>query len=88
MQKSKILYRPVGMVSGMVGGMLAGAAFRRLWRLMGHDDEAPGPMDEERGWQEVLLAAAVQGAVFALVKAAVDRGGATAVRRVTGTWPG
>jgi hypothetical protein len=25
--------------------------------------------------------------VFALVKAAVDRGGAAGVRRLTGTWP-
>ncbi|MEV1082840.1 hypothetical protein AB0I98_32245 [Streptomyces sp. NPDC050211] len=27
-------------------------------------------------------------AIFAGVKAVVDRGGATATRRLTGTWPG
>ncbi|EFL12926.1 predicted protein [Streptomyces sp. C] len=30
---------------------------------------------------------ALQGAIFAVVKAAVDRGGAAATRRVTGTGP-
>ena len=35
----------------------------------------------------VLAAAAVQGAIFALVRAAVDRAGATGVKRLTGSWP-
>jgi hypothetical protein len=35
----------------------------------------------------VLAAAALQGAIFAVVRAAVDRGGATGVRRLTGHWP-
>ncbi|WP_405540587.1 hypothetical protein [Streptomyces sp. NBC_00075] len=30
----------------------------------------------------------MKGAILAGVKAAVDRGGATAVRSLTGTWPG
>jgi hypothetical protein len=33
-------------------------------------------------------AAALQGATFALVKAAVDRGGAEGFRKLTGVWPG
>ena len=39
------------------------------------------------GWGEILAAAALQGATFAVVKAAVDRGGATGVRKATGQWP-
>jgi hypothetical protein len=35
----------------------------------------------------VLVASALQGMIFALVRAAVDRGGAAGVRRITGTWP-
>ncbi|WP_407924579.1 DUF4235 domain-containing protein [Catellatospora vulcania] len=33
------------------------------------------------------MAAAIQGAVFGLVKATVDRGGAHAVKSLTGRWP-
>jgi hypothetical protein len=85
---SKIAYRPVGLALGAASGMVAGAAFKQAWKMIGRDDDAPDAMDEGRTWQEVLLAAALQGAVFAVVKAAVDRAGATAVRRLTGTWPG
>jgi hypothetical protein len=36
----------------------------------------------------VLLAAALQGAVFRGVRALVDRGSRNAFASVTGTWPG
>ncbi|HET6857298.1 MAG TPA: DUF4235 domain-containing protein [Streptomyces sp.] len=83
----KVLYKPVGMVFGIAGGLLAGAAFRRVWRAVAGEREAPEPMDQNRRWREVLPAAALEGATFAVVRAAVERGGATAVRRVTGYWP-
>src|SRR5262249_8116438 len=83
----KVLYKPVGILGGIVAGMVAGAVFKQTWRLIGHEDQAPQPRDEDRNWSEILLAAAVQGAIFAFVKAAVDRSGATAMRRVTGAWP-
>jgi predicted metal-dependent enzyme (double-stranded beta helix superfamily) len=85
---SKIAYKPVGLVLGAASGMLAGVVFKQAWKLLGHDQDAPDATDEDRTWQEVLLAAALQGAIFALVKAAVDRSGAATTRRLTGTWPG
>ncbi|MFD8205939.1 DUF4235 domain-containing protein [Streptomyces sp. NPDC059695] len=87
MKTATLAYRPVGLAFGIAGGILARAAFNRMWKWAGHDDGAPGAMDEERTWREILLAAALQGAVFAVVKAAVDRAGATSMRRLTGTWP-
>ncbi|MFD4051573.1 DUF4235 domain-containing protein, partial [Streptomyces sp. NPDC058611] len=45
-------------------------------------------LPDDRSWKEILIAAGLQRAVFAVVKAAVDRSGAVATRRVTGTWPG
>ncbi|QGZ52370.1 MULTISPECIES: DUF4235 domain-containing protein [Streptomyces] len=88
MKMSKIMYKPVGFLTGAAAGMVAAAVFRQAWKLLGHEDEAPDATDEDRSWREILLAAAVQGAIFAAVKAAVDRSGATAVRKATGTWPG
>jgi hypothetical protein len=85
---SKSVYKPVGLALGAVSGMAAGALFKQTWKMVGHDEDAPDATDEERSWREVLLAATLQGAIFAGVKAAVDRAGATAVRRLTGTWPG
>ncbi|MEU7908486.1 DUF4235 domain-containing protein [Actinoplanes sp. NPDC049118] len=84
---TKIAYRPVGWLAGAGAGAVAGLLFKQTWKLVGHDDDAPNATDEDRGWGEILLAAAIQGAIFALVKAAVERAGATGVRRATGEWP-
>ncbi|MFJ5218431.1 DUF4235 domain-containing protein [Streptomyces sp. NPDC088354] len=88
MRKSRMVYRPVGLALGALGGAVAGALFTRAWKLIGRESEAPKATDEDRAWREVLIAAALRGAIFATVKAAVDRGGAAGVRRLTGTWPG
>ena len=84
---SKLVYKPVGFVLGAAAGALGSLVFRQVWRAVAHDDEVPGATDEDRGWGEILAAAALQGAIFALVRAAVDRGGATGFRKLTGTWP-
>ncbi|MFE6159929.1 DUF4235 domain-containing protein [Streptomyces sp. NPDC056486] len=88
MKASKIAYKPVGLALGALAGMAAGGLFKQAWKVIGHDDDAPDATDEDRDWGEILLAATLQGAIFAVVKATVDRGGAVAARRLTGTWPG
>ena len=84
----KLLYKPIGLVSGVLAGMAAGAVFKELWKLVADEEDKPDAKDKSRGWTEVIAAAAVQGAVFGGVKAAVDRAGATGFERVTGVWPG
>lgn len=83
----KIAFKPINIALGLGAGAVAGAIFKKVWQLTAGDDDAPDPHDEERGWGEIILAAAVQGAIFAVVRAAVTRGGATATKRLTGTWP-
>ena len=85
---NKIIYRPLGMAVSVLGGVLAGKAFGQIWKLISGDKEAPTPTQQDRKWSEVLLAATVQGAIFGLVKAAIDRGGATGYDKLTGEWPG
>lgn len=89
MQKKKlpVVYKPIGFLLGWTSGSLAGMAFQKTWKVIRHEDNAPDALDKDRGWGEVLLAAAVQGAIFALVRSAVDRAGATAIERSTGVWP-
>ncbi|MGI8647655.1 MAG: hypothetical protein DLM55_10710 [Acidimicrobiales bacterium] len=82
-----LLFRPVSLLASIGAGALAALAFRQTWKLISGDEEAPGAMDEDRGWGEVIAAAAIQGAIFAVVKAAFDRGGAAGVRQLTGSWP-
>jgi uncharacterized protein YidB (DUF937 family) len=85
---NKLMYKPITLGASVLGGLLAGAIFKKVWQLAAGEDEAPRPTDAERGWTEVLVAAALRGAVSAMVRATVDRGTAAGTRRLTGTWPG
>jgi uncharacterized protein DUF4235 len=85
---TKLLYKLVTMLISVLSGMLAGAIFKRVWKVAAGEDEAPTATDIRRGWPEVLTAAALQGAIFALVHAAVDRAAAEGTRKLTGVWPG
>ncbi|MGW0706265.1 DUF4235 domain-containing protein [Streptomyces sp. NPDC002643] len=82
-----LAYKPVGFALGWVSGALASMAFRATWKAIRDEDDAPDALDRDRGWGEVLLAAAIQGAIFAAVRSAVDRTGAKAIERSTGVWP-
>jgi hypothetical protein len=83
----KLLYRPVGLLAGVAAGLVAAAVVKQVWRLVRGEPESPGALDEDRGWGEVLAAAALQGTVFAVVRTALDRGAAQGIRRLTGQWP-
>jgi hypothetical protein len=84
----KIIYKPVSILVSVLGGILAGAIFKQIWKAAAGEDDAPQATDAQRGWREVLIAATLQGAIFALVKAAVDRAAAEGTRKLTGVWPG
>jgi Protein of unknown function (DUF4235) len=85
---ARLLYKPLGLIMGVLGGLIAGTVFKRVWGVVAREDEAPKATDARRGWGEVIAAAAVEGAVFGGVKAFIDRAGATGFERLTGVWPG
>ncbi|HYN52835.1 MAG TPA: DUF4235 domain-containing protein [Thermoleophilaceae bacterium] len=84
----KALYTPFGILFGVIGGLIGGQIFKQVWKLVAGEEDAPSARQSEYGWKEVLPAAAAQGAIFAVVKAALDRKGAQAFQKVTGVWPG
>lgn len=83
----KLVYKPVGMLAGALAGAVAGLVFKQVWKVVAGESDAPDATDEGRTWTEILLAAALQGAIFAVVKASIDRGGAQGIRALTGEWP-
>ena len=85
---AKLIYKPLGLAVSVLGAVLSGLLFKHAWKLIAGEDEAPAATDRDRKWAEVLGAAALQGAVFGFVKAAVDRAGAAGFARTTGVWPG
>jgi hypothetical protein len=77
----KVAYKPFGLALGLVGGLLAGKVFGLVWKRISGEDETPQPLSDDYSTREVLLAAAVQGAIFGLIKTAIDRYGMKGVRR-------
>jgi hypothetical protein len=84
----KLLYKPLGLTMSVLGGLVASAIFRRAWKLVRPEQEPPKPTQAGRSWREVLAAAALRGAIFGLVTAAIDRTGAVGFQHATGAWPG
>lgn len=85
---AKLAYRPIGLIGGILAGTLSGIVFKQLWKAIANEDDAPGALQSEYSTKEVVLAAAIQGAIFAATKAAIDRAGAQGFTKLTGSWPG
>ncbi len=83
----KLLYKPIGLLFGLIAGMASRQLFRALWDVV-DKEEPPKPTTEQATWVRVIGAAVLQSAVFAGVRAATDRLGAQGFRHLTGVWPG
>lgn len=81
---AKAFYKPLSLATSVAGGVLAGVVFKQIWKRVGDNDaDTPDPKDLDRSIQEVLIVAAIHGVVFGVVKAAVDRAGASGYRALT-----
>jgi hypothetical protein len=85
---AKLAYKPVGLVGGIVAGAVSGMVFKQIWKRVSKEEEAPKALQSDYSMREVVLAAAIQGAIFAATKAAIERAGARGFTKVTGSWPG
>lgn len=85
---AKLAYKPIGLVGGILAGVLSGVMFKQIWKRIADEEDAPGALQSEYPMKEVVLAAAIQGAIFAATKAAIERAGARGFSKLTGAWPG
>ncbi len=85
---AKLAYRPIGLLGGLLAGTVSGAIFKQVWKRVADQDDAPDALQSEYPMYQVIISAALQGAIFAATKAAIDRAGARGFTKLTGTWPG
>ncbi len=78
---TKIAYKPFGLVFSILGGVLANIVFGQVWKRVSDAPTPPNATDEDYSTREVLLAAVLQGALFGLIKSAVDRAGMRGMHR-------
>ncbi|MFD2416806.1 DUF4235 domain-containing protein [Amycolatopsis pigmentata] len=82
-----VLFKPLSMAASILGGVLAGAVFKQVWKAVSGDKDAPEATSSEHRTREVLLAAVLQGAIFGGVKAAVDRASAKGIDKLATAKP-
>ncbi|HEY7256861.1 MAG TPA: DUF4235 domain-containing protein [Solirubrobacterales bacterium] len=83
----KLIFAPIGIVSGLLAGWVAQRTFERLWSIF-DDEDAPEPGQRNASLPKLAAALVVEGAVFRLTKGLVDRWARGGFARLTGSWPG
>ena len=84
---AKLLFIPLSIAGGLVAGLLSKKVFDQVWGLI-DEEEPPDSKHRDVSWGRLLLAGAIQGAIFRAAKEATDHAGRRAFYRTTGTWPG
>jgi hypothetical protein len=83
----KVLFIPVSIAAGLLAGVVGKKVFNQIWGLI-DEEEPPDSKHRDITWGRLLLAGAVQGAIFRAVKEATDHAARRGFYRTTGSWPG
>ena len=83
----KFLFMPFSIAAGLLAGYLSKKIFDGVWHLF-DDQEAPEPEHREISLLKLVLALAIEGAVFRAVRGLVDHSARRGFHRATGSWPG
>jgi hypothetical protein len=83
----KILFIPIGILGGLVGGLISKNIFDFVWSRISNE-EVPEPEHRDVSWPKLLAALALEGAIFRLSRGVVERGSRIGFYRLTGSWPG
>lgn len=88
MSVSKAIYKPLSLATSIAGGLIAAKIFTEIWQRLNPSDQEPAaPQDLSRSTREAFLAAAVQGLIVGLVRAAFTRAEAHGYRALTNEDP-
>jgi Protein of unknown function (DUF4235) len=84
---AKVFFIPISIAGGLIAGAISRKILDQIWGLF-DDEEPPDSQHRDIQWGKLLIAAALQGAIFRVMKEATDHYSRRAFYRTTGTWPG
>jgi hypothetical protein len=84
---AKLGFIPFSILGGLLAGLLAKKGFEALWGIV-DDQEPPDSEHRQVGWLKLLVALALEGAIFRAARGVGDHLARSAFHRATGVWPG
>jgi hypothetical protein len=84
---TKLLFKPISLIAGLLAGMVSRKAFRALWVRL-DDHEPPRPEHRRTRWPKLLVALMLEGAIVRAFDGAFERASREVFCRATGAWPG
>jgi len=84
---TKLLFLPFSIATGYLGGVMSKKLFAFVWRAI-DDQQPPTPEKRDVPIGKLVLALAVEGAVFRLTRGLIDHGARGGFAGITGSWPG
>jgi hypothetical protein len=83
----KIVFLPVSVLGGLAAALVSKKLFELAWgRIDAHDP--PDPQHRVVDHRKLVVALVLEGAIFRLIRGAVDHTSRHGFARLTGTWPG
>jgi hypothetical protein len=82
----KLLYKPFGIIAGIVGARAGKQAFAAIWSRLSTEPK-PAPGEPDVSLTRVVTAAALEAATLAAVSAAVKVLSARIFHHIIGAWP-
>ena len=83
----KILYKPFGIIAGLLGAKISNSIFKAVWIRI-DDEDPPKPTTAGASFPKIVGGAALEAATMAAVGAVVDRASVRLFHHLTGIWPG
>ncbi|HWC85051.1 MAG TPA: DUF4235 domain-containing protein [Solirubrobacteraceae bacterium] len=82
-----LVFKPIGILSGLAAGVLGKKIFELLWGLV-DDHDPPEPKHRAVPIGKLAAALVLEGAVFRLIRGLAEHGARHGFSALTGEWPG
>ena len=83
----KAAFLPINLGASLLAGLVGKKLFAVLWGVI-DDQDPPKPEHREARIGKLLLALAIEGVIFSMIRGLVNHGSRHVYARATGSWPG
>ena len=84
---ARLIFVPLSVGGSLLAGLLGKKVFEQIWGMI-DKEEPPHPEHRQISVPKMLIALALEGAIFRMTKGALDHWARRSFERFMGTWPG